>query len=124
MREHRHRNLLKQIVDLITQNTDTTTLYKVRAHTGIEGNEKADAMAKQVALGASPPNIRRDIPESNLRKYAHWAAHTPESTATHPHPKPQPLNTLDSNLRTILHQQHKLGMADTTTLCRAGLHDG
>ena len=43
---HPHKTTLQEIVELLQQRTQLTTLYKVRAHTNIEGNEKADKLAK------------------------------------------------------------------------------
>jgi ribonuclease HI len=66
MKEHRHKNLLNQIVELITNNPNPVELYKVKAHIGIKGNEKADDIAKQVAQGKLQDDIITDVPASNL----------------------------------------------------------
>ena len=39
---HSNKTILQKIVELLQQRTQPTTLYKVRAHANIEGNEKAD----------------------------------------------------------------------------------
>ena len=44
---HPDKTILQEIVELLQQRTQPTTLYKVRAHTNIEGNEKADELAKK-----------------------------------------------------------------------------
>jgi ribonuclease HI len=116
MREHRHQNLLNHIVELITQRETTTTLYKVKAHTGITGNETADAMAKQVANGANPEGTLHDVPESNLRREKYWVKHKAIPTPDNPNPQAKTLPTLDQHLRNAVHQQHKLGMADQSTI--------
>jgi len=115
MREHRHQNLLNHIVELIKQRATTTTLYKVKAHAGITGNEKADAMAKQVAKGANLDDIIHDVPESNIRTEKHWVTHKAAPTQTNPNPQAKTLPSLDQHLRNAIHQQHKLGMADQST---------
>ena len=38
---------LQEIVKLLQQRTQPTTLYKIQAHANIEGNEKADKLAKE-----------------------------------------------------------------------------
>ena len=44
---HPDKTILLEIVELLQQTTQPTTLYKVQAHTNIEGNEKADELAKE-----------------------------------------------------------------------------
>ena len=43
---HPNKTILQEIVELLQQKTQFTTLYKVRALANIEGNEKADKLAK------------------------------------------------------------------------------
>ncbi len=115
MKEHRHLNLLQHIVEQIKNSTNPITLYKVKARTGIQGNERADEIAKQVALGAISEGLITNVPESNHRAGKHWASYTPTPTETNPTPRRRQLPTMDGHLRNILHPQHKLGQADTTT---------
>ena len=44
---HPDKTILQEIVKLLQQRTQPTTLYKVRVHANIEGNEKADELAKE-----------------------------------------------------------------------------
>ena len=44
---HLDKTILQEIVEFLQQRTQPTTLYKVQAHTNIEGNEKADELAKE-----------------------------------------------------------------------------
>ena len=44
---HPHKTILQEIVELLQQRTQPTTLYKVQTHANIEGNEKADELAKE-----------------------------------------------------------------------------
>ena len=44
---HLDKTILQEIVELLQQRTQPTTLYNVRAHANIEGNEKADELAKE-----------------------------------------------------------------------------
>ena len=42
---HPDKNILQEIVELLQQRTQSTMLYKVKAHANIEENEKADKLA-------------------------------------------------------------------------------
>ena len=44
---HPDKTILQEIVRLLQKRTQSTTLYKVQAHANIEGNEKADELAKE-----------------------------------------------------------------------------
>ena len=44
---HPNKTILQEIVNLLQQRTQPTTLYKVRAHANIEGNGKADELAEE-----------------------------------------------------------------------------
>ena len=44
---HPDKTILQEIVKLLQQRTQPTTLYKLRAHANILGNEKADELAKE-----------------------------------------------------------------------------
>ena len=43
---HPNKTILQEIVELLQQRTQLSTLYKVRAHANIDGNEKANKLAK------------------------------------------------------------------------------
>jgi hypothetical protein len=49
-RTHIHSHLLEQIVYMIYASPEPICFYKVNAHTGIAGNECANAIAKHSAL--------------------------------------------------------------------------
>ena len=44
---HPDKTILQEIVELLQQRTQPSTLYEVRARANIEGNEKADELAKE-----------------------------------------------------------------------------
>ena len=44
---HPDKTILQEIVELLQQRTQLTTLYKVRAHANIVGNEKANELTKE-----------------------------------------------------------------------------
>ena len=43
---HADKTILKDIAKMLENRTQFTTIYKVKAHINIEGNEKADTLAK------------------------------------------------------------------------------
>ena len=61
---HPDKTILQEIVELLQQTTQPTTLYKVRAHTNIEGNEKANELAKE-------GREKEHIDTNNPHKFAH-----------------------------------------------------
>ena len=44
---HPDKTILQEIVELLQQRTQPTTLHKVQAHANIEGNEEVDELAKE-----------------------------------------------------------------------------
>ena len=53
---HLHRELLKDIVNLIQSSPSTVTFYKVNSHSGIIGNEGEDHLAHKAAV-----NLTSDV---------------------------------------------------------------
>jgi len=88
MRYNKNIDQIQQILHAIVSRTGKTSIYKVRAHAGVEGNEKADAAAKAATGGAAanpPANqdtwIQYDSPTTAR------AGQGP-SWARYPHPAP------------------------------------
>lgn len=48
-RVHKHKHMLNKIVNAMLGRSGATTIYKVRAHIGVVGNELADTAAKIAA---------------------------------------------------------------------------
>ena len=47
IRNHKHRTVLGDIVHMLLTRTAGTSIYKVRAHSGISGNDAVDRLAKR-----------------------------------------------------------------------------
>jgi ribonuclease HI len=52
-RVHKHKHMLKKIVNTMLSRGGSTTIHKVRAHIGVAGNELADAAARVAAASQS-----------------------------------------------------------------------
>jgi hypothetical protein len=115
MREHRHQVLLQHIVDIITESPTTIHIHKVKAHIGITGNEKADAIAKRVASHPRNKEDRTDIPPSNNRRTQHWIAYKPTPTEEIPDPDWKPIPSLGDHLQGHMQRTHKLGNSNLNT---------
>ena len=76
-RAHIHSNLLEQIVTMIYASPDPVCFYKVKAHSGIAGNECADAIAKHSALhdGGHDMHFQPPAPDgTNACTHLYWLA--------------------------------------------------
>jgi ribonuclease HI len=70
MRHSKHRELINGIVECVTQRATrgyTTRFIKVKSHTGIEGNEMADEIAKNAV----------DMSLQELTAHSVWIGHKP-----------------------------------------------
>ena len=54
---HPDKTILEEIVTLLTQRTQSTTIYKVKAHANLKGNEVVDALAKEGTRKATRPAL-------------------------------------------------------------------
>ncbi len=124
MTEHRHSSLLQQIVDLIAGAQATVHLWKVKSHSGIIGNDRADKAAVAVAKGEISANQLYSNPTaSNMRANCCWPYlheeehHTDETTGeTVSKVRYTPLATIDKELRAHMHPLFKLGRANVDTV--------
>ena len=76
-RDHIHSNLLEQVVSMIYASPEPICFYKVKAHSGIAGNERADAIAKHSALhdgGHDSMHFQRPAPDGNAYTHLYWLA--------------------------------------------------
>ena len=75
-RKHTHSKLLEHIASLIEKSITPLHFFKVKAHTGVIGNECADAIAKHAALH----NHGQDVlvppptPDGNPFSHMYWIA--------------------------------------------------
>ena len=124
MTEHRHAHLIQQIVQLIRDAPGVVHLWKVKSHTGIIGNDRADRAAVDVAKGYFPAkNAYQCTVPSNCRINVYWPHMVYEEEVTNGttgevtvRTQYTPLATIHSHLKDYVHQVSRLGMADTDTV--------
>ncbi|KAJ9518715.1 hypothetical protein QJQ45_018704 [Haematococcus lacustris] len=106
---HRHNDILTAIATLIIDSPATIHFYKVRAHSGIIGNEGADALAKHAALHpelANTPAYRLTTrKETNT-----WLNNGADGDT------PAPLPDCRQSVRAHMHRKHNLGLANQDSI--------
>jgi len=76
-RDHIQSNLLEQIASMIYASPELICFYKVKAHSGIAGNECADAIAKQTLClhdGGHDVHFQPPAPDGNAYTHLYWLA--------------------------------------------------
>ncbi|KAJ9511399.1 hypothetical protein QJQ45_029789 [Haematococcus lacustris] len=106
---HRHNDILTDIATLIIDSPVTTQFYKVRAHSGIIGNEGADALAKHAALHPELANTPAYRP--NTRKETNTWLNNEADGET-----PVPLPDCRQSVRAHMHRKHSLGLANQDSI--------
>ncbi|KAJ9516740.1 hypothetical protein QJQ45_027152, partial [Haematococcus lacustris] len=107
LRTHHHRDILADIATLIMNSRDTIHLRKVRAHSGIIGNEAADTLAKHAAM--YPEQAHTQAPHEHTEQQT-WLSATTESGTT------IPLPDCRHSVRTHMRAKHKLGLANQDSI--------
>ncbi|KAJ9532315.1 hypothetical protein QJQ45_010378 [Haematococcus lacustris] len=106
---HRHNDILTDIATLIIDSPDTIHFYKVRAHSGIIGNEGADALAKHAALHPEQANTIGYHP-TIPKERGIWLNHGTDSETL------APLPDCRQSVRAHMHSKHKLGLANQDSI--------
>jgi ribonuclease HI len=120
LQEHRHRRMLDSMAKAVQDYPGTIHLWKVKSHTGIIGNERADEVAVQVAKGEYPSTHPRaphnyETP-SNTRMQSHW----PYKQTERERPSGEivkvvtPLPDMQASLKQVAHAHAKYGSASKT----------
>ena len=116
--ECKHRHLLLDLADYITSRAMAgvqTRIYKVKAHSGVVGNEKADVAAGKLARGEAPPDAILDTDNESTLQLPCW----PVVQVPAPQPDMPPRVWAVSNLTTALTlhtlPHHSVGLSKQTT---------
>jgi ribonuclease HI len=107
--EHKHRDLLYDIKRLIAARPGLVSLYKVKSHIGIVGNEMADYNAKMAASGS--PSHGSITCHAETRTGMYWL-HTVSSGGTEA--TMTQVDDLGPALKHQLRKVHAFGSSDTT----------
>jgi len=121
-RAHMHSNLLEQIVSMIYASPEPICFYEVKAHSGIAGNECADAIAKHSALhdGGHDMHFQPPAPDGNAYTHLYWLAANKDidknpSGRGAITPRLRALSDLKVKLKAEMCKSHRLGSANTNT---------
>ncbi|KAJ9526649.1 hypothetical protein QJQ45_017586, partial [Haematococcus lacustris] len=106
---HRHNDILTAIATLIIDSPATIHFYKVRAHSGIIGNEGADALAKYAALHPELANTPAYSPTTR-NETKNWLSNETDGES------PAPLPDCRQSVRAHMHRKHKLGLANQDSI--------
>ncbi|KAJ9515865.1 hypothetical protein QJQ45_008751 [Haematococcus lacustris] len=106
---HRHNDILTAIATLIIDSPVTLHFYKVRAHSGIIGNEGADALAKHAALHPELANTPAYRPTTRKETNT-WLNNEADGET------PAPLPDCRQSVRAHMHRKHGLGLANQDSI--------
>ncbi|KAJ9512615.1 hypothetical protein QJQ45_018876 [Haematococcus lacustris] len=106
---HKHNDILTAIATLIIDSPATIHFYKVRAHSGIIGNEGADALAKHAALHPELANTPAYSPTTR-NETKNWLSNAADGDS------PAPLPDCRHSVRAHMHRKHKLGLANQDSI--------
>ena len=109
---HLHRELLKDVVNLIQSSPSTVTFYKVKSHSGITGNEGADHLEHKAAV-----NQISDVslPPATDPFYDLFWLSVRNKVGSHAE-ELRVLTNLQDKVKHHMHAHHYLGEANTDTL--------
>ncbi|KAJ9516050.1 hypothetical protein QJQ45_024448, partial [Haematococcus lacustris] len=106
---HRHNDILTDIATLIVASPDTIQFFKVKAHSGVIGNEGADALAKHAALHPEQANTLGYHPTTR-RERGIWLSNGTDGETL------APLPDCRHSVRAHMHSRHKLGLANQDSI--------
>ncbi|KAJ9506008.1 hypothetical protein QJQ45_016679, partial [Haematococcus lacustris] len=106
---HRHNDILTAIATLIIDSPVTIQFLKVRAHSGIIGNEGADVLAKHAALHPELANTPAYSPITR-KETKNWLSNATDGES------PAPLPDCRQSVRAHIHRKHKLGLANQDSI--------
>ncbi|KAJ9510211.1 hypothetical protein QJQ45_015688 [Haematococcus lacustris] len=106
---HRHNDILTAIATLIIDSPVAIQFFKVRAHSGIIGNEGADALAKHAALHPELANTPAYSPTTR-KETKNWLSNAADGDF------PAPLPDCRHSVRAHMHRKHKLGLANQDSI--------
>ncbi|KAJ9519674.1 hypothetical protein QJQ45_013303, partial [Haematococcus lacustris] len=106
---HRHNDILTDIATLIIDSPAAIQFFKVKAHTGIIGNEGADALAKHAALHPERANTLGYNPTARKERDI-WLNNGNDGEAL------TPLPDCRHSVRAHIHNRHKLGLANQDSI--------
>jgi ribonuclease HI len=124
MQQHKHAPLLQTIVDHIRAAPSAIYLYKVPAHAGLIGNERADQLAKEAAAEDCKAREMCTVSADTPMHSMYW----PTSLATEdspdaeapavpgPHGQRWHLSDLGKSLKGHMHALHRLGHSNLESL--------
>lgn len=112
-----NRLVIQAIVDAIDSSNEHVHLYKVKAHTGIPGNEYADAAARQAVTRLTEGDrslpccpVANENPTASLL----WPHHHVTGRSTQPVGQAGvPVKDLSQHLVQAVHESSRLGYSDT-----------
>ena len=111
-RENKHLDLLNTIARRIVDRLDAgaiTRLYKVRSHSGIDGNEQADQIAREAALKPGLASIDKTGEVAHRGSY--WPVAQPCMQADGTTPPPRMVANLTKDIKANLPRPVHIGKA-------------
>ncbi|KAF5828068.1 hypothetical protein DUNSADRAFT_18267 [Dunaliella salina] len=117
MRYHLHAELIHAISTILEHSPHPIHFYKVKAHSGIIGNEGADACARTAALShtidIALPDARNPFRDSYRLSLKISSTRNDGMHRSHTFPIHY-LTNLSDKFKTYMHKKHKLGSANTS----------